>query len=98
MSKKTNTILFIMGGTVFNILVTAVSFFVLLLLFTRFLFPHLPDDSVGWMLPVIFIAAIITSFLIYRQLFKFIMKKVDMEKYFDPIFGRRRPPSIHRDN
>jgi hypothetical protein len=90
MSKKTNTLLFILGGTVFNILVTLLCFIIFLVIYGRFL-PMLPESSAAWMLPVIFVASIVASFLIYRLAIKIIMKKVDMEKYFDPIFGHRRP-------
>ncbi|MCL2381135.1 MAG: leader peptide processing enzyme [Treponema sp.] len=92
MSKKTNTLLFIVGGTVFNILVTVLCFFLFLFVYSRFLFPHLPAGSAAWMIPVNFVMSIAASFLIYRQVVKLIMKKVDMEKYFDPVFTRSRPP------
>ena len=93
MSKKTNTLLFILGGTVFNILVTIISFILLLLIYSRFLITALPESAVAWIMPVIFVVSIVISFLVYRVVIKIIMKKIDMEKYFDPIFGpRRRQP------
>jgi hypothetical protein len=92
MSKKTNTLLFILGATVFNILVTAACFIVLLLLYARFLAPLLPEEGQAWGFPAIFIAAIALSFLVYRLALKQLIKKLDVEKYFDPIFGGRRPP------
>jgi len=92
MSKKTNTLLFILGGTVFNIIVTVLCFIFFLFIFTRFLFPHLPDGSIAWMLPINFAASIAASFLVYRQTIKLIMKKVDMEKYFVPIFVWKTKP------
>ena len=96
MSKKTNTILFIIGGTVFNIVVTILCFAFFLFIYSRFLFPHLPEGSIVWMLPVNFVASIVASFLIYRQTMKIIAKKVNMEKHFAPIFTRSR--STRRDN
>ena len=92
MSKKTNTLLFILGGTVFNVLITIVCFVILLVIYSRFLYPALPESGAAWALPIIFVASIVVSFLVYRQAVKIVMKKVDMEKYFDPIFGRRPPP------
>ena len=89
MSKKTNTLLFILGGTVFNIIITVLCFIIFLLIYSKILYPHLPESSGAWVLPVIFVASIVASFLIYRFAVKIIMKKVDMEKYFDPIFGRK---------
>ena len=89
MSKKTNTLLFILGGTVFNILVTVLSFILLLLIYSKFLYPHIPESIAAWIMPAVFIVSIVVSFLVYRLAVKMIMEKVDMEKYFDPIFTRR---------
>ena len=89
MSKKTNTVLFILGGTVFNILITVFCFIGFLVIYSKFLYPILPENSAAWVMPVIFVASIVVSFLVYRMAIKILMKKVDMEKYFDPIFGRR---------
>lgn len=92
MNKKTNTLLFILGGTLFNILVTVMSFLALMVLYSRFLHPRLPETASAWALPVIFLASIVISFLVYRLVMNAIMKKVDMGKYFDPIFGSRGRP------
>ena len=92
MSKKTNTLLFILGGTVFNILTTLICFFIFLALYSRFIYPAVPESSASWALPAVFVLAIVASFFVYRQAVKMVTKKVDMEKYFDPIFGRRPPP------
>jgi len=93
MTKKNNTIVFIICGTIFNIIVTVVCFFLFLFIYARVLYPVLPEGSLEWFLPANFVASIVASFLIYRQVMKVLMKKVDMDKYFDPIFTRRhRPP------
>jgi len=91
MSKKTNTLLFILGGTVLNIIITVLSFLIFLAIYSRFLYPVLPESAAAWVLPVVFVAAIAVSFFVYRLAIKIVMKKVDMEKHFDPIFGRRPP-------
>jgi hypothetical protein len=91
MNKKANTIIFILAATGFNIIVTMLCFLLLLLFYSRFIFPLLPEESVAWALPGIFVGSIVASVLIYRLVVKLLMKKVEMEKYFDPIFGRRPP-------
>jgi predicted permease len=48
------------------------------------------ETAIGWGIPVIIIGAIVLSFFLYRFILKLIMKKIDLEKYFDPIFGRRK--------
>ena len=92
MSKKTNTLWFVLGATVFNILTTLIAFFVLFILFIRFVVPYFPDESaaVSWGTLILFFGAIGLSFLLYRFILKQIMKKYDLEKYLDPIFGPRR--------
>jgi hypothetical protein len=90
MNKKANTLLFILGATLFNILVTVLCFGLLFFLYAKFIMSHLPEESRVWGFSLSFIAAIVASFIIYRFVLKLLLKKVDMEKYFDPIFGRRR--------
>jgi uncharacterized BrkB/YihY/UPF0761 family membrane protein len=93
MSKKTNTLLFILGATVFNILVTAACFTVLLLIYAYVIAPRISEAARAWGFPAIFIAAIALSFVIYRKGLKFLMKKIQVEKHFAPLFGDRREPS-----
>jgi len=91
MNKKANTIIFILAATVFNVLITMICFLLLIAIYSQFFFPILPQDSIAWALPVIFILAIVAAIFIYRALIKLLVKKVDMEKYFDPIFKRKQP-------
>ncbi|GHV11493.1 hypothetical protein FACS189491_02820 [Spirochaetia bacterium] len=98
MSKKTNTWLFILGATVFNILITIISFLVLFFIYAKFIMGLLPGDTFFAVFFVVsFIASIALSFIIYRVILKYLLKRFDVEKYFDPIFGRRGPNKINRD-
>jgi hypothetical protein len=92
MNKKVNTLLFVLGATVFNILTTIVVFFTLFLLYVRFAAASLPESTAGAAVSVFFILALAGSFFIYHKTLKVITKKIDMDKYFDPIFrlSRRR--------
>ena len=90
MTKKTNTLIFILVGTVFNIIITISCFLSFLLIYSKFFYGRFAEGSSAWLLPAFFIGAIVASFFIYRLAIKLLMKKIDMEKYFDPIFGKRR--------
>ncbi|MDR0583336.1 MAG: leader peptide processing enzyme [Treponema sp.] len=90
MNKKVNTLLFILGATLFNILVTVLGFVALMLLYVKFIMPFLPEEGRSWGFPLIFIAAIVLSFVVYRLVLKLLLKKLDAGKYFDPIFGGRQ--------
>jgi hypothetical protein len=90
MSKKTNTIWFMVAGTVFNVVVTIILFLLLLFIYARLLSPVLPESTQGWALLVIFVGSICGDFGLYRLAMKIIEKKVDIEAHFDPLFGNKR--------
>jgi membrane protein YdbS with pleckstrin-like domain len=39
---------------------------------------------------VIFVGSIVATYFIYHRAMKWLSQKYDMEKYFDPIFRRKR--------
>jgi drug/metabolite transporter (DMT)-like permease len=86
MNRKVNTLLFVLGATVFNILITVIVFVILFFVCIRLL----PENVAGNALPFIFIGALIASFFLYNKILKIVTAKIDMEKYFDPIFKIRR--------
>jgi len=89
MNKKLNTVLFVLGATVFNVLTTIISFGLLIFIYIRLLYNLIPQQYASWGFSIIFIASLVVSFVVYRNLLKYLMKKVDVEKYFDPIFVRK---------
>ncbi|HUV06415.1 MAG TPA: leader peptide processing enzyme [Spirochaetia bacterium] len=90
MNKKANTILFILGATVFNLVVMAILFFVPLLVLLLILKERL-GNFFGILTLLLFFAALVGSFFIYGFVMKKISARVDMDKYFDPIFKKRKP-------
>ena len=94
MNRKVNTVLFILGATIINI-----STMLLILLLGLFLMSvvlsETARESVGqFFFIVVFLAAIGGSFFFYNRLIKLMSKKIDMDKYFHPLFrprGGNRP-------
>lgn len=90
MNKKTNTALFILGATVANILVMIILIIIGFAIISALL-PHNSNPQVASILfLVVFLAAIAGSFFIYHKVIQFVSKRVDMEKYFHPIFRPKR--------
>jgi len=89
MNKKVNTLLFVLGATVYNILVAIISFVILMLLYIRFVIAAIPEANHSWGFTLIFILSMVISFISYRMLFKYLLTKIDAEKYFDPIFIKK---------
>jgi hypothetical protein len=90
MSKKSNTMWFILGATAFNILVTIICILLLSIVFARFIFPYLPESAQGWSFLVIFIGGIALSFVLYRIVLNQLMKKINFEEHFDPILEKKK--------
>jgi len=86
MNKKINTVLFILGATLFNVFVAIVSFVILTFLYIKFLFTLIPEANRTWGFSIIFLGSIAISFLVYRFVLKYLLTKIDVEKYFDPLF------------
>ena len=95
MTKKANTVVFILAATLFNVLVTIFSFLVLLITYSRFLFSLVPENVSPWIMPVLFVFSIVISFLIYRAVMNVLIKKKNIEKYIDPLFAFRKQPGKH---
>ena len=87
MNKKVNTALFILGATVVNIGIMAV-----LVIAGLFVLSRLPESIIPIGTIVVFFVAIIGAFFIYHRIVKFISKRVNMDKYFDPIFRQKKKP------
>jgi len=88
MNKKVNTLLFILGGTLFNVIIAVAAIILLYILFTVICNRIFPGVSQEWCFPASFIAGIVLSFFACRVMLKFVTKKVDLEKYLDPLFVR----------
>ena len=89
MNKKLNTICFLLRGTLFNVLVTMGSILLLIVAWVKLAMPNVPENvnAIGFI--ACFIGGAVIAFLIYRAVFKLISSKVDIEKYFDPLFRPR---------
>jgi hypothetical protein len=82
-------VLFILGATLVNILTMLIILFLGIFLMGRLL-SETAQESVGQFLFIlIFLLAIGGSFFTYNRLIKYISSKIDMDKYFHPIFRPR---------
>jgi hypothetical protein len=48
-----------------------------------------PESGRGLVFAFLFIAALVVSFFVYRVVLKLLIKKIEIEKYFDPLFARK---------
>jgi hypothetical protein len=90
MNKKVNTVIFILAASFFNIVIMILLMLGLFAL-ASLLLPAGTGAGLGqFVFLLIFAASVGGSFFVYHKLVGFISKKIDMEKYFHPIFRNRK--------
>jgi len=67
MNKGTKLGLFVLGATVFNLLVTAVLFVALISLYSFTIGKLLPPESVLWAIVVSFLVSMVGGILVYKK-------------------------------
>ena len=90
MNKKVNTVLFLLGATVFNLLVMFVLILIFLVLISVISRGSLNPNVLSILMIVVFIGSIAASFFIYGRVVKWLNRKIDMDKYFMPLFRRKK--------
>ena len=90
MNKKLNTLFFIIGATVLNLLIMLFLMLISLTLVGVIFKGNLNPNILSVLMMVIFLGSIIGAFVIYSWLVKRIAKKIDMDKYFLPLFKKRK--------
>lgn len=90
MNKKVNTVLFILGATVLNIILMIIIMTVGLALLSVFVGESVSEGAASIIFLLLFVVSIGGAFFIYHRLVGLISKKIDMDSYFHPIFSRRK--------
>ena len=90
MNKKANTVLFLLGATVFNLLLMFILIVLFLVLISVVFRDSLGPNLISIMMIVVFVGSIAASFFIYSRVVKWLSRKIDMDKYFIPLFRRKK--------
>ncbi|GAB6276124.1 MAG: hypothetical protein SAMD01599839_06640 [Rectinema sp.] len=80
-ANKGKVVLFVIGATIVNILLMAVCFVLLMLLYSVLLSKILPAEALIWAIAVAFILALFMSTLIYRRLLKLLRERYHLDEY-----------------
>ena len=90
MNKKVNTLLFLVAASLYNIIIMILIIAILLFLVSRFLPQHTSPAAASSIFIVAFILGIAGSFFIYHKTVRYLSRKIDMDKYFHPLFKKRK--------
>jgi hypothetical protein len=92
MNKKLNTVYFLLGATVLNLLIL-VLLAIVLGISVGFIYQKLGVDSQGLSLLAVLIilfGSIAGTFFLYSRIIKWVVKKWNLDNYIEPIFRTKR--------
>ena len=89
MNKKTNTALFILGATIFNLVMMLVLFAVPMVLLIV-VFGDRLQPAFGIISVLLFFGALVGSFFLYGWIMKKISARYNLDDYLHPIFKRKK--------
>lgn len=88
MNKKTNTILFMLGATIANIVMIVLLWLGLTALYGVTLAGQIGPQGNQIAVIVILVASVALTYFLYHRLIKWISNKWNLDEHFDPIFSR----------
>ena len=80
MTKGTKLGFFVLGATIFNLLVTALIFVVLILLYSITLGRMLPPESILWAIVVDFLVSMVGGILVYKKALSWARAKYGLDE------------------
>ena len=85
MNKKANTVVFILCGTLVNLLLAFVFIGVLLFLVLRFQ-DHISEQLVTTLIPIAFLGGVVLAMIVYQKLSQFVISRFNLSDKLDPLF------------
>ena len=90
MNKKLNTALFIIGASILNVILMIVLMTIGLAMISLVIPKNISPTVASGLFILVFLLSVAGSFFAYHKSIRFLSKKVNMEKYFHPIFSSRK--------
>jgi len=88
MNKKLNTFIFIIAGTLVNLLLALL--FIVILMVGLFKVESVWPGRGEPLFPLVFIAGIIAAMVVYQRLSHWVVEKFDLSDKLDPLFVSKR--------
>jgi len=90
MNKKLNTALFIIGASIVNVIIMVILMALGLALISLIVPKNISPTLASGLFILVFILSVAGSFFVYHKGIKLLAKKINMDKYFHPIFSSRK--------
>lgn len=86
MTKKQNSIVFIIVGTIANVLFSLLGILLIIFIGVKLF----PAEYINVVIPIAFIGGIFLGMFSYQKLANFVIKKFNLEEHLDPILTKRK--------
>ena len=90
MNKKINTLLFLIAGTIVNIVVMLLLLVGFLFLIGKLFTPETNGSVVTGVTLTAVMLSVVGSYFIYSKLVKIVNKKWNLEQWIEPLFRKKR--------
>lgn len=87
MNKKLNTVLFIVGGTVVNLILALVSIVTLLFIVSRL--NGVLGDKTASLVPFAFVGGVLIAMIAYQKLTRWVIERFNLGDKLSPLFTAR---------
>jgi drug/metabolite transporter (DMT)-like permease len=92
MTKRANTVVFMLAATVLNVLLMVVIFGVLLILDLWLLAGRIDPNTNVYILIFCVFGTMALTFFLYHRIVKWATAKWDLEEKLEPLFGKKNQP------
>jgi len=90
MNKKLNTVIFMLVATIISLVIMLAFLLIPLIPYFIFIAPYVDSLLTQIVLLVIALGSMVGTYAVYNAILKKFMQKVDMDKYFHPIFNKKQ--------
>ncbi|MCF6335168.1 MAG: leader peptide processing enzyme [Spirochaetales bacterium] len=90
MNKKLNTALFIVGASILNVILMIIFITIGLIILSKIVPENISPTFASVLFILIFLLSIAGSFFVYHKSIRILSGKINMDKYFHPIFSSRK--------
>jgi len=92
MTKRANTVVFMLAATVLNVVLMVVIFGVLLILDLWLLAGRIDPNTNVYILIFCVFGTMALTFFLYHRIVKWATAKWDLEEKLEPLFGKKNQP------
>ncbi len=90
MNKKINTLLFIVGASILNVILMIIFITIGLAVLAKTIPENTSPTVASVLIILIFLLSVAGSFFVYHKAIRIISGKINMDKYFHPIFSSKK--------